>query len=169
VSRCGVALRDTQAVTNPGTVSAPGVERPSVLAELLDDRRQVRVIAAALVSYLGLGAAGALGFAPLAWPCPVRWALGLPCPGCGLTTGTLALLGGHPAAALAAHPLAPLALALGLLVVTAALLPAPIAARFAAGVRRLEGAAPFDMLAAIALIAVWLTRLVSSHSLHALF
>lgn len=149
-------------MTHPRAVSTRGVKRPRVLAELLDDRRQVRVVAAAFVLNLALGAAGALGFGPLAWPCPVRWALGVPCPGCGLTRGTLALLQGHPAAALAAHPLAPLALAAGVLVLTAALLPGPVAARFAAGVRRIEGAGPFDVLAAVAVIAVWLTRLVSS-------
>jgi hypothetical protein len=148
-------------VTDPITVSAPGVERPHALAELLDDRRQVRVVAAALVSYLALGAAHALGWVPIAWPCPVRWALGVPCPGCGLTRATLALLGGHPAAAIAAHPLAPLALLGGLLVVTAALLPRPLATQLAARVRRVEGAAPFDACIAVALIAVWLTRLVT--------
>ena len=113
------------------------------------------------MAYLAVGAVGSHGLGPLAWPCPVRLALGVPCPGCGLTRGTLALLGGHPSAALAAHPLAPLALLVGLLLVTAALLPAGMAARLAAGVRRIEGAAPFDLLAAIALIGVWLTRLVS--------
>jgi hypothetical protein len=145
-------------VTTRQAASAPGLGDRQILAELLDDRRQVRVVAAALVLNLVLGSSR---LAPIGWRCPIRWALGLPCPGCGLTRGTLALLGGHPYAAFAAHPLAPLALAVGLLLVAAALLPAPVAGRLAAGVRRVEGAAPFDLLAAIALIAVWLIRLVS--------
>jgi hypothetical protein len=151
-------------VTEQRTVSAPGAERPHVLAELLDDRRQVRVVAAALVLQLALAAAGAFGGGPFAWPCPVRSALGVPCPGCGLTRGLLELLHGHPSAALAAHPLAPLAAASIFLVLAAAVLPGPVAARFAASVRRVEAAAPFDALAAFALIAVWITRLVSSLS-----
>jgi hypothetical protein len=39
--------------------------------------------------------------------CPVAAATGYPCPGCGLTRATLALLRGHVHEAVAFHPLAP--------------------------------------------------------------
>jgi Protein of unknown function (DUF2752) len=40
--------------------------------------------------------------------CPLAAATGYPCPGCGLTRATLALLRGHLSEAVAFHPLAPL-------------------------------------------------------------
>lgn len=40
--------------------------------------------------------------------CPTAFFFGVPCPGCGLTRATLALLHGDFAAALRFHPLAPL-------------------------------------------------------------
>ncbi len=40
--------------------------------------------------------------------CPTAFFLGVPCPGCGLTRATLALLHGEVARALHFHPLAPL-------------------------------------------------------------
>jgi hypothetical protein len=50
--------------------------------------------------------------------CPMAAVTGHPCPGCGLTRATLALLQGHLSEAVGFHPLAPLVspLVLGLLV-----------------------------------------------------
>lgn len=60
------------------------------------------LVAAALV-------AGAVGLVLADTPlCPTAFFLGVPCPGCGLTRATLALLHGDLAAALHFHPLAPL-------------------------------------------------------------
>lgn len=46
-----------------------------------------------------------------AWRCPFRMMTGLPCPGCGLTRATIALLHLNLHEALALHPFSPLALA----------------------------------------------------------
>lgn len=43
-------------------------------------------------------------------PCPVAFALRIPCPGCGMTRATLALLRGDLAGMFRLHPLAPLVL-----------------------------------------------------------
>jgi len=60
------------------------------------------LVAAGLIAFaLSL----ALFDAPL---CPTAFFFGVPCPGCGLTRATLALLRGDFAAALRFHPLAPL-------------------------------------------------------------
>lgn len=54
----------------------------------------------------GLGTHQQLGLPP----CPLHLFTGYPCPGCGLTTSVSHLLDGHWSAAIAAHPLGPLAL-----------------------------------------------------------
>lgn len=63
----------------------------------------------------GLGAAGLVVLAAWTPPddssmslCLTRRALGLPCPGCGLTRGVAHLLQGDLARAMTLHPLAPL-------------------------------------------------------------
>jgi hypothetical protein len=142
------------------TSAAVALERstggfPTIVADLIEDRRQARALLALLLAGL-LGTA----FGPVGWPCPIQAALGIPCPGCGLTRGVLELLAGHGSAALALHPLAPLGLAAALLLTVAALLPAPALARLAGGVRRAEATAALDPIVVGALIVVWLFRLV---------
>jgi hypothetical protein len=127
---------------------------PAVVADVLENRPLVRGLTGTLLATLALGALGDGG-----WPCPVRWALGLPCPGCGLSRGTLELLAGHGSAALAWHPLAPLALAAVLLMTLAALLPPPAARPLVVGLRRIEGRVPLAHLVVAALLVVWALRL----------
>ena len=125
-----------------------------MVADLIENRLQARSLTALLVASLAASALGAGG-----WPCPFRWALGVPCPGCGLSRGTTLLLAGHGSAALAAHPLAPLALFASLLLVAAALLPAATLTRLVLAVRRAERRVPLASLVVIALLAVWAVRL----------
>lgn len=64
-----------------------------------------------------LGAAGVLSASFAGAPtCLLDAATGVPCPFCGLTHGVAELGAGHVAAALALHPLAPLAALLALAV-----------------------------------------------------
>lgn len=88
--------------------------------------------------------------------CPIRYATGVPCPGCGMTRAWLSVLHGDLAAAFAYHPLfwaVPLAVALAL-------------AR--AVVRQKNFQRAFDIaLAAIAaaIIALWIIRLIDPASI----
>ncbi len=127
---------------------------PALVAGVIEDRRQTRALAALLVASLAANVLGASG-----WRCPIRAALGVPCPGCGLSRGAIELLSGHLSTALAWHPLAPVALAAAILLVVAALLPAPALRRLAVAVRHLEESAPLDPLVVTALLAVWALRL----------
>jgi hypothetical protein len=102
----------------------------------------------------GLGVAGAAMVWPMLWPtvttstglsapCLLRWLTGVPCPACGMTAASVALVHGDVAAAAAANPsvfgLAVLAVAVvPLLALRAAgLLPAPVP--WSASARRITG------------------------------
>lgn len=72
-------------------------------------------LSAATGGALALGTAGLVTSATgTGWPCLFAAATGLPCPFCGMTHGVAALGAGDLGAAVAAHPLAPLAVALAL-------------------------------------------------------
>ena len=64
-------------------------------------RRERALLALALIGAAGLLVASEV---PV---CPTALFFGVPCPGCGLTRATLALLHGHVREALALHPLVP--------------------------------------------------------------
>jgi hypothetical protein len=97
-----------------------------------------------------LGSAGVLGAATTTGvTCVFSMASGVDCPFCGLTHGVAALGAGDVGAAVALHPLAPLAVALALAV------PLALLRR-----RRLEvpWTAPWALAAVVA--AVWLVRVL---------
>jgi hypothetical protein len=85
-------------------------------------------LSAATTGAAALGAAGLLS-ASVAGPttCLFAAATGMPCPFCGLTHGVAELGAGHVEAAVALHPLAPLAVLLALAVPVALLRGRPLA------------------------------------------
>ena len=107
-------------------------------------------LSAATGGAFALGTAGLLGGATATGLTCVFAALtGVDCPFCGLTHGVAALGAGDPAAALAANPLAPLAVALAVAV------PALLLRR-----RRLQ-VAPAVLWGLVALVlVVWLARIL---------
>lgn len=72
------------------------------LAPLLAERRLCIVLLAAAAA-IAIGSA--LGFS--LWQCPFHSATGLPCPGCGLTRGMVALAHGDWRKATTFHPFTP--------------------------------------------------------------
>jgi hypothetical protein len=97
----------------------------------------------------------ALGFvaARLQWPvCPFSFFLGVPCPGCGLSRATFALLRGDVQGALAAHPLVFVALPGTVALLLHATSRDPVSAR------RENIAALFSALLLALLVSVWLAR-----------
>src|SRR3954452_13270145 len=84
-------------------------------------------LSAATTGAAALGAAGVLS-ASAAGPttCLFAAATGIPCPFCGLTHGVAELGAGHVQAAVALHPLAPLAVLLALAVPVALLRGRPL-------------------------------------------
>jgi len=106
-------------------------------------------LSAATGGAFALGTAGVLGAAGgSGLTCLFSTATGLDCPFCGLTHGVAALGAGDVAAAVAANPLAPLAVGLALAVPLALLRGRPL---------EVHWAAPWALAGLLA--AVWLVRL----------
>lgn len=107
-------------------------------------------LSAATGGALALGAAGLVTSATAGGlTCAFAAATGVPCPLCGMTHGVAALGTGDVAGAVAAHPLAPLAVAFALAAPVALLL------------RRRLAVAPSALWALALLVAgVWLVRVL---------
>lgn len=93
------------------------------------------------------------------WKCPFREGLGIPCPGCGLTRATVALLHGDWATAMSIHAFAPFAVAalavLGCLLVLPERLGTQIVERFLETDRRVR----FSAALLIGLLLYWMVRI----------
>jgi hypothetical protein len=120
-------------------------------------RRPLRF--ALLASVLGLVAGATSQGFPL---CPMAASLGVPCPGCGLTRATLALLHGDIAGALHFHPLVWLLAPLFTLFVGGALWQLMRDPRTPTRASRIRWNAPVMNIAAVLLLVltlgVWLLR-----------
>ena len=107
-------------------------------------------LSAATCGALALGSAGLVPGAPgSGLTCVFAAVTGVPCPFCGMTHGVAALGAGDVAGAVAAHPLAPPAVALALVVAVALLLR-----------RRLIVAPPALWGLGLLVGAVWLVRVL---------
>jgi len=131
---------------------------PTVLP-LLRDRRLALILLGAAILLLGLFGMGIPG-----WPCPVLQALGIPCPGCGLTRATFLLLNGDLRASLTYHAFAPIFF-LGLSIIGAAgLLPERARRPFIEKLIGLEHRTGILFVLLTVLIFYWLARLLFLHS-----
>ena len=92
-------------------ISSQIIDRLStpILAPVFQDRPTGIAIVGAAVLHSGLTILGLPS-----WQCPVRYTLGVPCPGCGLSRATIALIHGDWETSLTYHAFAPLFL-IGLL------------------------------------------------------
>jgi|ERR1044072_328425 hypothetical protein len=135
-------------MTNPGWPDTS-------LASLLRDRRfslGVMGVAAAQVVGVATGVGG--------WPCPLKSALGIPCPGCGLTRASVSLLRGDFAAAFSAHAFAPVLLVGLAALAVAGFLPAAQREAFAGLVGRFERRTGVAYVLSAALLLYWSARLL---------
>jgi hypothetical protein len=126
-----------------------------MLASLLRDRRVSLGVAALAAAQVACVAAGVGG-----WLCPLQSALGIPCPGCGLTRATVALVRGEFAAAFNLHAFAPVLLLCLALLAVAGLLPAARREAFAGLVGRFERRTKVSYVVLGALLLYWSVRLL---------
>lgn len=125
-----------------------------MFSTLLRDRRFGFVISGAALLQLFLAFFGAPG-----WPCPLLHALGVPCPGCGMTRATLFLVHGNWQQALTTHAFAPIVL----LALTAIAFCSCIPKRYSEWVadrsEMIERQTGIALLLFIGLMLYWLARL----------
>lgn len=127
----------------------------TALASLLRDRRVslgVTAVAAAQVACVAAGIGG--------WPCPLKGALGIPCPGCGLTRAVIALLRGDFAASFRLHAFAPLLLVGVAVFAVAGVLPAPQREAFAGLIARAAHRTRAAYVVLSVLLLYWSARLL---------
>jgi hypothetical protein len=126
-----------------------------LLAQVLEQRATGVLIASTALLQLGL-----MRWELPAWECPMQHALGIPCPGCGLSRAITALLHGDWHAALRLHAFAPIVLAVLALITAMAVLPEPLRRRGVAAVARFERRTGLTALVLVALMAYWLARVL---------
>jgi Protein of unknown function (DUF2752) len=144
---------DARGRLSSNLAEAPGGMAAAPFAALLRSRPTVALVAGIAALHLGLTALGLPG-----WPCPLLHALGVPCPGCGLSRAALELLRGEWRASLSHHAFAPLLLvALGL-IGTASLLPEALRLSLAGAVERLERRTGLTAVLLVALVLYWIAR-----------
>lgn len=131
---------------------------PPVLSALWRERGLAWAVFAAAGAQVALVLMGLPG-----WSCPMKAATGVPCPGCGLTRATVALLRGDLYASLRTHAYAPL-IALALLFTGLALL-LPKGSRLAliSAVETFERRTGATAVALVGLMVYWLVRLLFFH------
>jgi hypothetical protein len=125
------------------------------MASVMRRRAEALFISGVVLTQGALVAAGLPG-----WPCPVRHLLGIPCPGCGLTRATTALLHGEWQASLALHAFAPLFLLAFALVGLSAMLPERQRRTLVYTVETIEHRTGITTILLGCLMLYWLIRLL---------
>lgn len=125
------------------------------LARLLRQRGMCRGILAALL-VLGFGAWMNWHL----WPCVFAEITGLPCPGCGLTRATVALLHGDWRTSWDFHPFAGFFLIVGILVAAGGVLPSSLVEALAARMEVFERRTKLPAIILVALVCFGLLRML---------
>ena len=95
------------------------------------------------------------------WECPLDSVFDLPCPGCGLSRATSALLKGRWLAAIHIHPMAPIVAAGGVAVIVIRLQRARVRKRIIFVVGELEKKAGVPLMLVTGFLISWWIRLTT--------
>ncbi len=126
-----------------------------VFSNILSSPAERIALAGFGVLQVGLHMAGLPG-----WACPFKAAFGIPCPGCGLTAAMDQLLHGEVRAALHTHAFAPIFLLAFLVILAAAVVPAPIRNRMVVALAALEIRTGITAWVLTGIMLYWVIRLV---------
>lgn len=128
-----------------------------VLAPILKRRWVAGILVLTALLQIGLTTVGLPG-----WQCPLKLALAIPCPGCGLSTAVADLLQGHWHRGLQVHPFGPVFLVGILVSLLASLLPANSSEKVIQLVDILEQRTGFLIIIALGFFIHWGFRFYSS-------
>ncbi|MEM7029925.1 MAG: DUF2752 domain-containing protein [Chloroflexota bacterium] len=128
--------------------------REPILASLMEKR----VIGLSALGF-SIVQGGLMAFSLPGWPCPFRYQLGIPCPGCGFCRATFALWQGEWESALQYHALAPVLLTGLFIVIVTSLLPTGIREPLIKQIAQIEQRSGVTALILVALFGYWLVRL----------
>jgi hypothetical protein len=127
-----------------------------ILSAFIKDRVLGRGVIGAVAIHFGLNVIGLPGF-----ECPIRAATGVPCPGCGLSRASIAMVKGDWQTMTQYHLFAPLFAIALLIITTGLLLPVNAHGKLVAGVSNFEtNTAVSSVLLAIFMI-YWIWRLAN--------
>jgi hypothetical protein len=127
-----------------------------VLELMMRNRRVTVLLATVTVVQVLLTTAGVL-----AWQCPVKSALGLECPTCGLTRAMVLFVRGHWKAALDLHAFAPLFSGAGIILVVSSILPAGLQQKAADQIAAFERRSGISGLLMISIPVYWILRIIN--------
>jgi hypothetical protein len=125
-----------------------------VFAALLANKTASAAICLIAVVQVGLVALGVRG-----WVCPLLSVTGCPCPGCGLTRASAALLRGDWRLSLTLHAFAPILLAALALLGFSLFLPSRLHLRLGAAIEKIERRTGFTTIVFVGLLVYWIVRL----------
>ena len=163
------ALRSRDVVYTPCSLSLKEKKKIGRLIYMIENSWFRTPLLSSLIEKrpICLSVAGSLGvhftlvsFGLPAWPCPIRYGLGIPCPGCGLSRAILLLLNGNWQQALIVHGFAPLAIVGMFFIVGTGILPDACRHPLVNQLKRLEKQTGITAWLLLALIAYWLIRLL---------
>ncbi len=126
----------------------------ALLASLLESRTVTFSLIGIAVLQLGFVAIGWN-----VWQCPIKAVLGIPCPGCGLSTALLLLIQGKWTEALSTHAFAPVFFVAFILMAVISLLPGQLRQGVISRLALLEQRTGIVMFALLGLIVYWGLRL----------
>lgn len=139
-------------------ISAP-IQRsrlfPPVLADIMARRVESWAIVGAAAAQVGLTLLHLPG-----WSCPFYALLGIPCPGCGLTTATVHLLKGDWHGAMQLHAFAPVLVIVMTLILVGCILPVTSRQKLVEKVRWVEQKTGVSTVLLVGLLLYWGVRLL---------
>ena len=127
-----------------------------VLGPLVRNRQAIVLLATVTVVQVALTAAGTF-----AWQCPLKSALDVACPACGLTRAMVLFARGHWKAAIELHAFAPIFLGAGIFLVIASILPAGIQHKIADRIAAFERLSGIIGLLSLSILAYWILRIIN--------
>jgi hypothetical protein len=127
-----------------------------VLAPLMVNRRTVFILTGVAALQVFLTASGLWG-----WQCPIKLALGMPCPGCGLSSAMVLLIQREWQMAMLTHAFAPVFLVGFILMLVVGAMPDRLHRHSVRRIAALERHTGFMPLLLISIIVYWILRSVS--------